>query len=196
MLTVTARGAAKVDVPSGPMAGQGPRQGAENAHDLAWRVHNSQEAWAGRVDMKASIVLAFEGVLLVVTVFSGLAADTGHARTWEGVMWFVGIAVLVLAVVLTCAAILPSIGSPRRLLLAKSDNHIFFGHLRHSSADELAGALGSTTPQQQLVMLSRQIVAMSRLNWWKYRLLQVAIVLTATALLALTISMLSQTASR
>jgi hypothetical protein len=172
------------------------RADMENAYEFAWRVHNSQEAWAGRADVKGSIVLAFEGVLLVASVFSGVAAGTEGTRLWAGMVWFAGVAVLVLAVVLTCAAILPSMGSSRRLWLAKSDNHVFFGHLRHSSATELADRLRATTLEQQLLMLSRQIVAMSRLNWWKYRLLQAAIVLATTALLALTISLLSQTAGR
>ncbi len=40
---------------------------------FAWRVHGAQESWTAKVDIKASIVLALDGVVLAAVI-------TGHNK--------------------------------------------------------------------------------------------------------------------
>lgn len=162
-----------------------PRRPADQAAEFAWRVHNSQESWTGKVDIKASIILAFEGALLVVTAFTGLNSSRPGPASWSRTVGLIGVFLLVVAIVLVCAAILPATGASRALLRDRATNLIYFGHLRYSRPDELVAALSAMSAEDELWMLSQQLVAMSRLNWWKHRLLQASIVLTALALLAL-----------
>lgn len=141
--------------------------------EFAWRVHEAQETWIGKIDMKASVVLAFEAAVVVLVLTSdAIWSRIQGTGLWVRPLGFVGVAFLLLGVVCVGAAVWPITGQVRRLRAGASRNLIYFGHLRHVPAEELVDRLGELSVADELSMLSRQIVAMSRINWWKHRMIQ------------------------
>src|SRR5262245_35674544 len=47
----------------------------DEAREFAWRVHEAQESWIGKIDVKASVVLAFEGALALLALTSDPLRD-------------------------------------------------------------------------------------------------------------------------
>jgi hypothetical protein len=149
---------------------------------FAWHIHAAMESWTSRADLKASILLALQGAVLVAAITS--AAVVGRSG-WAVTVALGGIAVLMLAAGLTATATVPALGSTRAHRRASPNNFIYFGHVRHRPADRLAEQLAAVTEQDQVAMLARQLVVMSVLNWRKHRLLQISMLLTVTAVLML-----------
>jgi len=52
---------------------------------------------------------------------------------------------------------------------------IYFGDLRGRRPAELAAQLRAGTPDEHFAQLSRQLVRLARINWFKHRALQVAL---------------------
>jgi hypothetical protein len=160
--------------------------------DFAWRVHATQETWITKADTKASVLLAFEGGLGIVATSTAddiripLMPAGWHRWTEVG-----GVALLVLAILITCAALLPSLGPTGRHLRESDHNLVYFGHLRLWQPEPLAGQLNRITPAEEAEMLARQMVITSRLNWRKYRCLQFSTVLAMLALITLALGALS-----
>jgi len=145
--------------------------------EFAWRVHAALESWTTRADVKASILLAVEGGAALFVV----GAPGGH-RAWPVAV----ILMLLLAAMATTAAVVLPILGPRRVHRAESARHsVYFGHLRHWQPRELTGHLSTLTPDDELAMMSTQLVRMSRLNWRKHRLLQASVALLTAAVGAL-----------
>src|SRR5260370_5276176 len=127
--------------------------------EFVWNIHNAQDSWSNKADVKASILLALEGgalfAILAGHVGNGLLAHlTGIAKYFE----LVGAAVLVLALIPAGVSVFPRIGRDdvhRR----ESDNYlIFFGDLRNWTAGDLAKRLRRLTPDDEIDMLARQLV--------------------------------------
>ncbi|MEV6527755.1 Pycsar system effector family protein [Longispora sp. NPDC051575] len=155
--------------------------------DFAWRVHGTQESWTAKADVKASIMLAFEGALLFFVLSGQTWPAPGVPRApWLPLAEGCVAALLLVAVVATTSAILPLTGTQRELARERRRNLIYFGHVRLWSPAELSARLGTLTPAEELRMVSRQVVVMSRLNWWKHRCLQVSVALTVSSLVILT----------
>ncbi|MFE0457924.1 Pycsar system effector family protein [Kitasatospora sp. NPDC058965] len=152
--------------------------GAAGGLDAAWRIHGSLCDWVGRVDVKASLALSLETAALVaITTLtqtmqsSGTCSERRQTATVVD-LWFS--AVLIAAgLVFAIAAVAPRIASR-----GDSDdwrhNAIYFGHLRHWNADELANELAD---QDLLPALSRQLVTLSRIAWAKHVRVRVSLVL-------------------
>ncbi len=148
------------------------------AEDFAWRVHEAQEAWTAKVDVKASILLALNGALIAVVL-------TGHAKggVLEGVsgwrMWAIttGTCLLLVSALLSALAVLSKLGRTKDHLRDYEKNLIYFGHLRHWGTDTtgLAEALQSRVPANGDEILAKQLITMSKLNWVKHRRLQFAV---------------------
>ncbi len=146
--------------------------------DAAWRIHGSLADWIGRVDVKASFALSLETAALVAITSvaqTGQISGTHSQRQLTATivdLWFSAVLVAA-ALAFAIAAVAPRIGS-RGEPDDWQHNVIYFGHLRHWSADELADAL---TEQDLLPALSRQLVALSHIAWAKHVRVRISLVL-------------------
>jgi Pycsar effector protein len=154
--------------------------------EFAWRVHEAQESWIGKVDMKASVVLAFEAAVVVLVITSdGIWSRLQGPSPWIRPLGYVAVAFLLAGVVFVGAAVWPSTGRVRRLKAGSVSNLIYFGHLRHIPAEELVERLGNLSALDELHMLSQQIVTTSRINWRKHRMIQCSLLSALVGLAAL-----------
>jgi hypothetical protein len=154
--------------------------------EFAWRVHDAQELWIGKVDVKASMVLAFEAAVLVLAVTNDdLRSLIRGSDLWNRLLGIGGIALLLAAVVCVGAAVWPVTGRIRVLRDESAQHLIYFGHVRYISAADLGQRLKTLTNADELAMLSQQIVRCSHINWWKHRMIQCSLVFAFSGLAAL-----------
>jgi hypothetical protein len=151
------------------------------AVEFAWRVHTALESGTAKVDMKASILLAFQGggFIFVTTSREEIVSTTSRLPAL-----FVAAGILLLVSAMGCAAtaILPALGSARGHRENYVNEWIYFGHVRLWEAADLAARLGRLTERDEVAALCAQLVRMSRLNWRKHRLLQSSVLLTLLCL--------------
>jgi hypothetical protein len=152
--------------------------------DFAWQVHAAMESSTSRADLKASVLLALQGGAIVVASTSQVvgadATSSGRAMVFA-----VGTAVLIVAMCLAAAALMPALGSPRRQRREHRRNIVYFGHIRMWPGDQLIRRLVALTDDEKVAMVAAQLAVLSRLNWRKHRLLQLSVVLTMLAFLGL-----------
>jgi L-lactate permease len=147
--------------------------------DFAWRVHDALDSWTGKVDTKASIVLAIEAAIagFVITLSTGhgrLSALHGYHTNLE----IGGLVLLAASVLASLAVVMPQLGRHR----AKqnwSSNMIYFGHLRRWEPEKLAESLSRDMHAKE--QLARQLVDMSKITWRKHAWLQWSLVLLVIA---------------
>ena len=153
---------------------------------FGWRAHAAQEAWTAKVDVKASIVLALDGVVLAA-IISGHNKDGVLAQLagWRNLFHGIAAVLIFVALVLAGAVVRPALGSSREHKRHHTDHLIYFGHLRHWDGPALAARLRGCTPHDETEQLGEQLVAMSRRNWWKHRFLQYALYFTGASALFL-----------
>ncbi len=146
--------------------------------DLAWRAHGAQEAWTGKVDIKASVLLALEGGAIFATLTAN--SDVGLLAKLTGVgdlVQLLGVVCLIGAVVAATWALMPQLGSATVHRATHRDHTIYFGHLRHWDPAELAADLRNLEHEDPLPMIARQLVEMSKRNWTKHRKVQASLLL-------------------
>ena len=156
--------------------------------DFAWRVHDALNDWTGKVDFKASIVLALETGLAAVMVPVAAGGGPLHGLTGsrEG-LFITGLVLLAIAVFCSMLVVTPQLDrwKSRRSGDRWKTNTIYFGHLRHWTVDELEVHL--QTRVDNLRQLAQQQIAMSKIAWRKHAYMQYSMVSLglAIALLAL-----------
>jgi hypothetical protein len=134
--------------------------------DAAWRIHQAQADWTGKVDAKASFAFAIESAAIATVV-----ALTAKDRVFSGLdqWWLVGLYAGGLVLMLAAAGLAALVVVPRLRSKAAareaSSNFIYFGHVRSWSPEKLEAALrqGEILPQ-----LSRQIIHMAEIAWRKH----------------------------
>jgi len=133
---------------------------ASDGVETAWRIHQAQVDWTGKVDSKATFALTFQSALLV---FAGSLADEA-SRALDYVTLGLAVAILGTAAALSASVVTPSL---RRGHLAEEacSNFIYFGHARYWGAEALTRELRHGDPLPQL---SRQIVQMAKISWRKH----------------------------
>lgn len=150
-------------------------QQAQLPMEFAWRVHAAQEAWTAKVDAKASIVLSLEtAVLAALFAVQSPRLLLGRLTGWRSMLADIGVGLHLIAVVLAAAAVIPMLGRTRIHRAERTQNAIYFGHLRHWKLEQLKHWLTHLTPEEELEQLNRQLIALSRRNWRKHRNLQLA----------------------
>jgi Family of unknown function (DUF5706) len=180
--------------PLWPVTRRGPRPAnaaeptEKRATEFAWRVHSAQESWANKGDIKASILLAFEGGALYA-VISAQGKDGFLARLggWHHPAETTGIALLLLAILAAAIAVFPRLGRAG----THRDNRqhpIYFGNLRHWNAAELKDHLARLNTDEELDALSQQLVEMARHNWSKHRWVQISLVLSLAGILVIAVA--------
>jgi hypothetical protein len=167
---------------SDPATGPSPTADRE----LAWRLYSNAEAAAARADVKASIILAFQGSALVLVATSRIVA-IGPAQHLPNAAITVVMLMLLGAIAAGVAAIAPTLGSLRGHRHDYPRHYVYFGHLRYWDPVALAARLPRTDPAEEIGMLAPQLITISRLTWRKHRLVQLSVVVTFVALSTLTL---------
>lgn len=152
-------------------------------------MHTAQEAWTGKVDAKASILLALEGGLLAA-ILAGYAQDglLLHLQGWRRLSTWAGMLSLSAAILFAALAVKPSLGRTRHHRSDARDNLIYFGHLRHQDPNRVSARLRSLSAAEQTDMLGRQLVAMSRANWRKHRWVSASVISILLAVVAISVA--------
>ncbi|NKR46521.1 hypothetical protein GS506_17705 [Rhodococcus hoagii] len=154
-------------------------------------MHQAQESWTAKIDVKASIVLALDGAVLVA-IISGHGPDGALSSLagWRDLALGTATLLILIALLLAVLVVRPALGSSRTHRTQHRDHVIYFGHLRHWDSQHLATRLRTLTPTEQAGQIALQLVAMSKRNWWKHRLLQWSLYTTAAAATLLAIATL------
>lgn len=140
---------------------------------FTWRLHAGLESMAARADAKAGILLAHQGGAFVLGV-TAIQVDHGG--------WIIGpaMALVVAAMGAAIAVVVPSL-RPRNRVEAAGD-FVYFGHLREWHPPTLAERIEALSREDEIAMVTRQVVTLSRINWRKHRLLQISLSLTVSAM--------------
>ncbi|MDR7273989.1 Pycsar system effector family protein [Catenuloplanes atrovinosus] len=140
---------------------------------FTWRLHAGLEAMAARADAKAGILLAHQGGAFVL----GVTALQVHR-----VGWLLALALmLVVAAMGTSVAVVVPVLRPKTHMVT-SDDIVYFGHLREWQPPSLARRIERLSKEDEIAMVTRQLVTLSRINWRKHRLLQISLSLTVSAM--------------
>ncbi|WP_348788454.1 Pycsar system effector family protein [Leifsonia sp. NPDC080035] len=128
-------------------------------------MYHAHAEWIARVDTKASILLALQGVGLgVVLTLSGKDGVFASLPHWWDVLAFVaGVLLLLVAIALAVLVIAPRVtaGRPSRRAL---HDYIYFGHTRWWKPEDLSEALRDSA----VPVLSRQLIILGRIAWKKH----------------------------
>ncbi|MGW6006203.1 Pycsar system effector family protein [Oerskovia enterophila] len=128
--------------------------------ETAWRIHDAQADWTGKVDAKAAFALTIHTALLAVAV-----TRVAKLEGWlEQSLFWVCVASLLVGAGLAANVVTPRLRA-KGLREASKVNSIYFGHVRFLDPNELARRLRREDPLPQL---SRQIVVMAQIAWTKH----------------------------
>lgn len=158
------------------------------AEARAWTVYHSHGEWIARVDAKAAILLALQGVTLGA-VIALTDKDRPYADLswwWEWALFITGFALLLAGIVFAVMALVPRVTSEKPSNKQMQD-YIYFGHTRLWNPEALEAELREPV----LPVLSRQLVVLGRISWRKHYLVKWSVwtyiasgaLLTATALI-------------
>jgi hypothetical protein len=130
------------------------------ALETAWRIHDAQADWTGKVDNKASFAVTLHTAMLTVSIvlFDNLSGAL------QNTLFALAALALSVGAILAASVVAPRL-RPRGLRQGARSNYIYFGHARHWSPDELTNSLRVEDPLPQL---SRQIVVMAQISWTKH----------------------------
>lgn len=161
----------------------------QSAIEFAWRAHSAQEAWAGKVDTKASIILALEsGALFAALSANATGGLLSRLSRLPLILEMSGVVLIFLAILISAASIYPRLGSKRVHGAQYDQNTVHFGHLRYWNPGDLQQKLAYLNADDELAILSRQLVEMSKINWQKHMLVRTSLalgILGATCIVAL-----------
>lgn len=149
-----------------------PPAGDKNAIEQAWKIHQAQTDWTGKVDAKASFSFTIESAAIATTVIL-----SSHKRLFSDrtsgiidVLYWLGLLALLAGALFAIAVVIPRLKSDGALKASKN-NYVYFGHVRHWDASELAEALRT---RDILPVLTQQIVVMADIAWEKHRWVQIS----------------------
>lgn len=141
------------------------------AESRAWSVYQSNVEWIARADVKASILLALQGVLLGVVVAlteEGRPLSAFHSW-WQWATAILGVALLATGAIVSVMAVAPRLRSRGKASVDASD-YLFFGNAQALDPASLEKALR----QSPLPMLSRQLVISAQISSVKHRLVHLS----------------------
>lgn len=129
--------------------------------DNAWRLHDAQMDWTGKVDTKAAFSLTIQGALLAAAVNLLDEMDT----CLEYVLIGLGVLLVMAGLAFAASVVAPRLRS-KHVAAEVASNFIYFGHARGWSPDALARELRRTDLTDQV---ARQVVVMASIAWEKHR---------------------------
>ncbi|MFJ1878937.1 Pycsar system effector family protein [Streptomyces chartreusis] len=144
------------------------------AIETAWHIHAELGNWTAKVDAKASFALTLDSAAIAGII--ALSTDNhllAHLHGWgpRSLLWS-GTLLILVSGVFAMLVVVPRLRA-RRVREEAPSNFIYFGHLMHRQADELTSALENT---DILPVLSRQLIAVSKIAWDKHRHIQLSFV--------------------
>jgi hypothetical protein len=146
-----------------------------DALDSAWKIHAVQVDWTGKVDGKAVFAFGIQsaalGLIVTLSSTGRLFSKLDNAIGFAG--YYIGIAALLLGSTCALFVVKPRLRSRAAENEAK-DAYVYFGHLRHWTAQNLAARLRNQN--DLLDVLSAQCVTMAKISWMKHRLVQVSMI--------------------
>jgi hypothetical protein len=158
-----------------------------DALDAAWKIHAAQVDWTGKVDTKAifgfGIQSATLGLVVTLSSTGRIFADL-HTRIGAA-GYYLGIAALLLGAGFALFVVKPRLRGRDAKLEAK-DHYIYFGHLQHWNANELAKRLSGGA--DLLAVVTTQCVTMAKISWNKHRLVQASMISGASGMLLLVLT--------
>jgi hypothetical protein len=160
---------------------------------FVWMAQAAMESWAGRADVKASVLLAWQGAAFVLLA-TGNDRLGGACSRLPALAAMVAGCLLVAATCLAALVIVPALGSVRRHRAQMAQHTFFFGHVRLWQPQALAERLARLTADEQRTMMAHHLVAVSAINWRKYRLLQASVMLTLMVVGALVFAFVARSA--
>ncbi|MFC8175239.1 Pycsar system effector family protein [Streptomyces sp. NPDC057325] len=142
------------------------------AVETAWRIHTELGNWTAKVDAKASFALTLESAATVGVI--ALSTDDHvlanlHGWGTRSLLW-TGTILILISGIFSMLVVVPRLRA-RKVKAEAPSNFIYFGHLMHREADELTTALKKT---DILPVLSRQLIAVSKIAWGKHRHVQLS----------------------
>lgn len=144
-----------------PRSAPQSQQPAVNSLDNAWRLHDAQMDWTGKVDAKAAFAMTFQAALLAAAVILLPDMDTCIEYVFIGLS-----AVLVgTGTVFAATVVAPRLRS-KNLAKEIASNFIYFGHARGWEPDALADDLRRGDLLDQV---ARQVVVMADIAWEKHK---------------------------
>ncbi|QFG20437.1 Pycsar system effector family protein [Actinomadura sp. WMMB 499] len=151
----------------------GPEGEREQSFEMyAWRVHQALHDWTAKVDAKASVILTLETAILgLIVAFAQSGKRLERLTTLETWTFAAGLVLLVAAILLAGAAVFPQLNR-RDARRNWRSNYVYFGHLRRWSPEELVVALGDGDERRNKLVLSTQLIALSKIIWRKHSFLQ------------------------
>ncbi|MFG2369890.1 Pycsar system effector family protein [Streptomyces sp. NPDC048504] len=158
----------------------------EKAVETAWRIHGAVGEWTARVDAKASFALTLESAAAAgIIALSGQDNVFADLHGWGSrcLLW-AGSTLILIGAVFAVLVVVPRLRAPRMQAEA-SDNFVYFGHLMHREATELAESMRRS---DLLPVLSRQLIAMSKIAWSKHRHVQMSLAFFALGLILVVIA--------
>lgn len=154
------------------MTASEPATTRSEAVETAWRIHTELGSWTAKVDAKASFALTLEsaataGIIALSAKDNVLASLHGWGS--RSLLWS-GAVLILISGVFSMLVVVPRLRA-RKVKTEAPTNFIYFGHLMHREPDELTAALQQT---DILPVLSRQLIAMSKITWDKHRHVQLS----------------------
>ncbi|WP_433477987.1 Pycsar system effector family protein [Spirillospora sp. CA-142024] len=135
-------------------------------------MHQALHDWTAKVDAKASVILTLEtAILSMIIVFAGHGKRLDRLSEWETWGFRGGVALLVAAIALAGSAVFPQLNR-RDARRNWAQNYVYFGHLRRWTPAELVGALENGGDHRSKLVLSTQLIALSKIVWRKHAFLQ------------------------
>ncbi|MEQ1699264.1 MAG: Pycsar system effector family protein [Ilumatobacteraceae bacterium] len=154
----------------------------KEAVDHAWKIHEAVLGWTEKVDSKANYVATIETALIVGAVAMQTSGRRfGHLHGMALVLYWVGLGLLILGLVMCVWVVRPRLRTAK-VKTESTNNFIYFGHVKHWDPTALENAFYK---QDMLAMLSRQLVATSKIAWEKHLMLRWSVHLTAAGVLTL-----------
>jgi hypothetical protein len=162
-------------------------EASSTAIDAAWKIHAAQVDWTGKVDGKAVFAFGIQSAALgLVVTLSSAGRVFAEPRTQvDSISYYLAVAALLVGVGCALFVVKPRLRG-RAARREAGDGYVYFGHLRHWSADNLVQRLRS--PDDLLDVLANQCVTMAKISWTKHRLVQISMLSGASGILLLVVT--------
>jgi hypothetical protein len=139
------------------------------AQEKAWRIHAAIGDWTARVDAKASFALTLQSAAMAgIVALSGTGHRLGQVHGFSRIFLWLGALLILAGAALAILVVVPRLRAGK-VLTEAPQSYVYFGHLQHWNAADLALALEN---EDILPVLSKQLVMTSKIAWDKHLLVQ------------------------
>lgn len=149
-----------------------PAKATDPFPDYSRSVNEALHDWTAKVDTKASVVLTLETAAFgAVLAFSSDKRPLAHLHGFLLDSYRLGILFLIGAILCAGAAVFPQLNR-REARRNWRRNYVYFGHLRRWRPEDLIVAVQNDGGEGIHLVMSTEIVALSKIVWRKHSVLQ------------------------